>query len=478
MSDNPSSSSPRADDAEEPPSDAHSQSGQQTLTDDSTAEESVADRSSTSIDDVSDDEMFDSEGSEPLFKEKRGLFRKKEMVRVGWVPDGDRIVGRDDYISELSGYLNDAVFGGAPNHVSITGKTGTGKSLVARYVSNRAQSAADDDVNLGVGYIDCAKSSTETQVVASIGQKLNDQSFYDTEEDRVTMPDTGLPKDKFYKRLWGILDNYDSAIVILDEVDLLSNDRVLMNLAKAVEARETTCKIGLIPISNSIGYFEELNPRTKSAFHAEEMNFDPYDANDLSEILEGRRDAFYDGVLESGVIPLVAGLSAQEHGDARKAMRLFRVSGEVAERDESETVTESHVKKAQEQLEKDRFGSFLEGTPTQMKAASLSIAAMANWSNDDYIITGDIYELYKKLCSRLDMNQVSIRRFRDILGEMALHNVIETKEENKGRGGGIHNTHRLLHDPKVVRETVMKDTRFSDLSTSGLRDVTQVIVRS
>ncbi|MDS0261914.1 hypothetical protein NDI56_21135 [Haloarcula sp. S1CR25-12] len=41
------------------------------------------------------------------------------------------------------------------------------------------------------------------------------------------------------------------------------------------------------------------------------------------EILQNRTDAFAAGILDDGVIPRAAALSAKEHGDARKAMRLF-----------------------------------------------------------------------------------------------------------------------------------------------------------
>ena len=406
---------------------------------------------------------------DPLFSQRKGVFQNKEMVRVGWVPDGDRIVGRDDYISTISSCLNDAVYGGAPNHISITGKTGTGKSLVSRYVTRRAVNAAVDDIRIGHTYLDCSKSSTEVQVISTIGQQLNDEDIYDEDEDVVKMPDTGLPKDKFYKRLWQILDHYDSAIIILDEVDLLKSDHVLMSLAKAVESNDTSCQIGIIAISNQINFFDELNPRTKSAFQTQELNFDPYNANQIQEILRGRDDAFRDGVLTDEVIPLVAAFSAQEHGDARKAMRLFRTAGELADREGADMVEEDHVRRAQDALEKDRFRDFLQGTPTQMKAACLSIAAKSLYSRDDYIITGELYDAYQQITNAIDMDTIGIRRFRDILDEMQLSQVIETKEVNMGKGGGRHNSHRLLHNPEAILDIVMEDSRFGDISKSSLK---------
>lgn len=43
-----------------------------------------------------------------------------------------------------------------------------------------------------------------------------------------------------------------------------------------------------------------------------QWEFQPYDADQLREILENRRDAFKDGVLSNDVIPLVAAFATQE----------------------------------------------------------------------------------------------------------------------------------------------------------------------
>jgi cell division control protein 6 len=116
-------------------------------------------------------------------------------------------------------------------------------------------------------------------------------------------------------------------------------------------------------------------------------------------------------------------------------MRLFRTAGELADREGSDVVGEDHVRSAQDTLEKDRFRDFLQGTPTQMKAACLSISAKSLYSSDDYVITGELYDAYQQITDAIDMDTIGIRRFRDILDEMQLSQVIETKEVNMGNIG-------------------------------------------
>lgn len=407
--------------------------------------------------------------SDPLFSQREGIFRNKEMVRIGWVPDGDRIVGRDEYISEVADLINDSVFGGSPSHVSITGKTGTGKSLVSRYVVQRAQKAAVEDIHLGTAYVDCSKSSSETQVISTLGQQLNDASFYaSSEDDGIDMPDSGLPTDKFYQRLWGILDYYDSVLCILDEIDMLNDDRVLRNLSKAVESGETDCRIGIITLSNVVDYYSDLNPRTKSSYQPRELTFNPYNADKLQEILKGRTDAFRDGVLTDDVIPLTAALSAQEHGDARKAMRLFRRAGEIAEKEQADKVREEHVREAQDKIAVDRFEDFLANAPQQMKAAVLVVCSHAKYSDDEFSKTLDLYDSYQELAQAIDMETIGLRRFRDILHELEMSRVTESKEVNYGKDGGRHNIHRLRQDPVVIQEILTNDSRFDNIPESKL----------
>jgi len=55
-----------------------------------------------------------------------------------------------------------------PENVAIYGKTGTGKSLVSKHVCQRAQNAAQEGVDIGTAYVDCAEDNTETQAISSL----------------------------------------------------------------------------------------------------------------------------------------------------------------------------------------------------------------------------------------------------------------------------------------------------------------------
>ncbi|MBP2251115.1 cell division control protein 6 [Halarchaeum solikamskense] len=251
-------------------------------------------------------------------------------------------------------------------------------------------------------------------------------------------------------------------IIILDEIDLMNDDSVLMKLSRAEEAGKIDCSVGVIAISNKIQYVDNVNERVKSSFQHKELFFKPYDANQLREIMFNREDAFQDGVLSEDVIPLSAAFAAQEHGDARKAIDILRHAGEVAYEAGAEQVTEEYVRQAQQHAEKDRFRELVNGAPTQAKAALLALTELSVNSNDDAFLTSRVYGQYERICNHLDMDILSVRRFRDILKEQAFLGVVEIEKINKGSAGGIHLQNRLIEDAQVVRETILEDSRMQD----------------
>ncbi|MFO7833975.1 MAG: AAA family ATPase, partial [Halohasta sp.] len=159
-----------------------------------------------------------SETADDLFTREDPIFATKELLEISHLPGEGRIVGRDDEISQLATAVNPAIFGQSPSNVLIYGKTGTGKSLCAKYVSRRLiETAGDEGVTATFAYVDCAQDTTETQAVQTIADSVNA-----VEETEINIPDKGLSTSTYYKRLWRILDQrFDVVLIILDEIDKL-----------------------------------------------------------------------------------------------------------------------------------------------------------------------------------------------------------------------------------------------------------------
>jgi cell division control protein 6 len=398
--------------------------------------------------------------SDDLFVREDPIFANKEILEISHVPDEERIVGRDEEINQLASAVNPAIFGQSPSNILIYGKTGTGKSLCAKYIYSRlVETAEDEAISATDVYVDCAQDSTETQAVQTIASEVT------PEDSDIYIPDKGISTSTYYKRLWRSLDReYDIALVILDEIDKLEDDTILMQLSRAGEAGKlTNCKIGIIGISNRIRYRDRMDERVKSSLCEREFVFPPYDAEELNRIMEARKDAFRDGVLEEAVIPRAAALAAREHGDARKAIDILRYAGEIAQSEGAETVREEFVVQARERAEVDRFRELIRGlTPhSRYVLQALTILFSEHQSNhptelEEGFRTTRVYDVYEEVCRQEGLDTLSLRRVRDLLKEHAFLDVIEQSRHSGGSAEGSYTEHVLLEDPDVIKNVLLE----------------------
>ena len=402
-----------------------------------------------------------SDTADDLFTREDPIFANKELLEINHLPEEGRIVGRDDEIADLANAVNPAIFGQSPSNVLIYGKTGTGKSLCAKHISQRlVRVASDEGVDAAFAYVDCAQDSTETQAVQTIASTLNDPDTTD-----VKIPDKGLSTSTYYKRLWNILDErYDVVLIILDEVDKLDDDDILMQLSRAGEAGKLdSCKLGVIGISNKIKYKDRMDERVKSSLCEREFVFPPYDATQLRSIMEARSDAFRDGVLDSSTIPRAAALAAREHGDARKAIDILRYAGEIAQSSGAETVREDFIVQARERAETDRFRELIRGSTPHSRYVLQALAVLAlNQPDDDGFRTTRIYDVYEEVCRQEGSEPLSLRRVRDLLKEHAFLDILEQSRRSGGSAEGSYTEHQLLEDPDVVKKVLVETDDVDD----------------
>ncbi|NVM29648.1 MAG: hypothetical protein HWN65_12470 [Candidatus Helarchaeota archaeon] len=152
-----------------------------------------------------------------------------------------------------------------------------------------------------------------------------------------------------------------------------SPNKVLYELTR-MNSDLKKAQVCIIGISNDLEFKENLDPRVLSSLSEEEMVFPPYKATELLDILRQREKmGFHPDVIADGTIEIVAALAAREHGDARRAINLLRVAGELAEREGDEQVSESHVRRAQTLIERDTISDALKTLPLQSKLALYSI---------------------------------------------------------------------------------------------------------
>ena len=359
------------------------------------------------------------------------LFLKKAVLSSSYIPE--ILFHREKQIEDSVKILVPALKGDTPSNIFIYGKTGTGKTCVVKYLGKEMKKAAERlKVPANFIYINCEVVDTHYRVLANIANQLIDSSW----DERIPM--TGWPTDEVYSRLVAEIDEKGGVTgIVLDEIDSLffkSGDSALYALSR-LNSELKNAKVYIIGISNDLRFTELMDPRVKSSLGEEELIFPPYNAEQLNGILMQRAElAFKKGAFEEGVIPLCSGLAAREHGDARRAIDLLRISGEIADRSGSELVGREHVYSAQSQIDVDRIGEAVKKLPVQSKLVLLSIIN-ANRKDKDKLTSGDLYEEYCKICPSGVVEVLTSRRIRDLIGDLDMLGIISTRIVSRGAYG-------------------------------------------
>lgn len=391
------------------------------------------------------------------------IYKRRELLRPTYVPNMARIVGRDKEIGKLEDVLQPAAHGEPPGDAAIISKPGTGKTLCAKNVAGRLRTIGrQNDVQIITSYVNCGEAKTETQVAQSLAESVNRQ--LDASEN---VPKSGISTGQFLGILWDLLEHVNSFIVVLDEIDKLGNDAndVIKTLADA-ESDGKACYTGTIVISNKTSFYDNLDPRVQSRFQNNdtEMIFGPYHSNQLQEILRNREDAFNDDVLEEDVIPLCSAFAAQEHGDARKAIDLLRAAGERAEKMNKDTVSEQDVREVHEEAATSREKELVRTSIDHAQYALFALAFLTQNNRPMKYSTGDIYQMYEKVCSHLD--NVTPQSHTNVLNHLKKWAEVELTENDytgAGKGKGSFREHTLLMDATTVMNIIQEETMEDDV---------------
>ncbi len=405
------------------------------------------------------DKLFDK------FLQGQAIFRDRTALRPTYVPQN--LPYRDDQMSRIGSILGPALRGAPPSNILCYGKTGTGKTVVARYVLDMlVKKAKESGINAPLtAFVNCRIVGTNYRVLKRLCDQIDA-----TMPDGTEVPFTGLPTDEIRDVLKNKLDSETNILtVVLDEVDSLlkrdvgqGND-ILYGLTRMNGELENS-RISIIGISNDLKFKEMLDPRVLSTLGEEEVIFSPYNAVELKGILKQRVELAFNrnAISDEGVINLVGALAAQEHGDARRALDLLRTAGELAERRGDSTVTQDHVREAQKVIERDTITETVKTLPMQSKAVLFAVYVLASKGQRD-IFTGECYNIYSEIAKSLSLDTLTQRRVSDLISELDMLGLINTTVISKGRYGRTKKI-KLAVSKKQIGVILDDDIRLSKVA--------------
>ncbi|MCZ6581571.1 MAG: AAA family ATPase [Thaumarchaeota archaeon] len=384
----------------------------------------------------------------------KSLIINREILHYTYIPN--KILHRNEEQEKVTQSLLPILKQSRPSNLLIYGKPGTGKTLVVRKVLLKIQERVEkSNFPIRLIYTNSKEETTLYGLLVSFGRQLGL-----SEKD---LPTTGLAISEVFKRLLKVITKEQiNAIFVIDEIDYLAHlvsktgKDILYQLTRANE-RLQKGSLTLVGISNDLTFKERLDPRVISSLGEEEIVFPNYTVEQIREILEDRISmAFMDGVLEKSALNLCAAMAGREHGDARRAIDLLRVAGEIAEREQTSSINEEHIRAAAQKIEENKEVVALQSYPLHEKLLVIAVMKTSGLS------TGEIYTSYKNVCKMTRQKELTQRRITQMLSDIELSGIITGRIIHQGIHGRTKKF-KLAISPEIIKETFKNEIIFQDI---------------
>jgi cell division control protein 6 len=387
----------------------------------------------------------------------KSLIKDRNVLHFTYIPN--IIYHRDEEQEKVTQSLLPILKQSRPSNLLVYGKPGTGKTLVVRKVLSKIQTRVEkSNFPIKLAYVNSKNETTLYGLLVSFGRQLTQNQ---SEKDQ--FPTTGLAISEIFKRiLKTINDNHLNTIFVIDEIDFLAHlvsktgNDILYQLTRANE-RLKQGSLSLVGISNDLTFKERLDPRVISTLGEEETIFTNYSVDQIKKILEERiREAFAENTVEEPALNLCAAMAGREHGDARRAIDLLRVAGEIAERDQTDRIKEEHIRMASQKMEEDKEITALRSYPLHEKLLIIAVMKASGFS------TGEIYSAYKTLCKTIRQKELTQRRITQMLSEIEMSGIISGKIVHQGIHGRTKK-YSLTISSETVKDTFRNEVTLEDI---------------
>ncbi len=353
-------------------------------------------------------------GIDDILLHDETIFRNLHAFDSDYIPENFKY--RDSQMEAPAVCIRPALMGGRPINAVVLGACATGKTTAIRKLFEMVEANSEKVI---CSYINCQLHTTRFGIFSQIYYKIF--GYYP--------PETGVPFSRIYHDIMHKLSTEDKALIVaLDDVNHLFHDRnanrIFYDILRAHEAFDNV-RTGIFAILSDIEFRYALDKNVNSVFIPQEVIFQPYNYDEIYNILKDRaKIGFYNGVISDELIEEISDLTFRT-GDLRYGINLLRVCGNLAEAEASPRIKKAHLKEAIKDTTYTNFKDTIKNLSKNEKEL-LKIIRDAKGENQT---AGQVYDKFKKKTG------LSYSSFNRILEKLEFLRLIDTPFTGKGKRG-------------------------------------------
>jgi len=360
------------------------------------------------------------------------VFKDESKLDINYVPS--RLPHREKQLNLLNQFFRFATEnpGKMTQRVLITGKIGTGKTVLTRHFGqNITKEAQKRGTNLHYVHVNCRECKGSLFMILQCIILKFSPNF----------PRRGYSAQELLQALMQTLDEQKACVILtLDELDALiraEGSDALYSLTRVQEDRTTIVqRISLIGIIRETTLLDKLDPSTRSTLQHNIIHMDDYSKIQLLDILNDRvSTAFQDNTIFPQTLNLIAESAASLEGDARYAIELLWRAGKYADTDNSRVVLPEHVRRASESVYPIVRKDSISKLNLHQKLFLLGVARQFKHSGAAYLSMGEAENAYAIVCEEYGAEKRGHTQLWKYVQELSTLDVIKTQPSSVGQRG-------------------------------------------
>lgn len=358
------------------------------------------------------------------------VFKVEDRLSPRYIPRA--LPHRDKEIKFLLDLFRDTLENISQSHlktVQIIGGVGTGKTCTdTRFAQILQEQAEEKGIDLKHVYVNL-KLQGKSKVV--LYRSILDQGAPEAYS-------TSLSAEEMLRQLVRyLLDEKRYLLISLDEVDYFlkqADQHVIYDLTRLNEfyPGRPCGVIGIIVIARDTEFHKQLDKAELSTLGMNIVEFRPYTAPQIVDILEQRsEEAFKKGAVSPEIISYIADITASPpaNGDLRYALDLLLYSGHLANNLGDSRITLEHIRKIHGNIYHPTTSEEIQNLPEKEKHVLLGIARSLKSEGTPYVSLRDIRNAYSVVCE--EYNVAKTEHLEEDIQNLHDRGIIEIKSLTK-----------------------------------------------